>query len=38
MVGGLHGAAASEDLVVAAAPGLFGPLHDLLAPLGADRD
>ena len=38
VVGGLGGAPAGEDLVVAAGPALFGPLHDLLLPLGADRD
>jgi myo-inositol-1(or 4)-monophosphatase len=38
VVGGLHGVAASGELVVAAAPGLFGPLHDLIAPLGPDSD
>lgn len=37
-VGGLHGRPASEDLVIAAGPGLFGPLHDLLAPLRPDHD
>lgn len=31
IVGGLHGAAAGPDLVIAAPPGLFTPLHDLLA-------
>ncbi len=38
VVGGLHGASASGELVLAAPPGLFGELHDLIAPLGADRD
>jgi len=38
LVGGLSGAPAGEDLVLAAGPALFGPLHDLLLPLGADRD
>jgi myo-inositol-1(or 4)-monophosphatase len=38
VVAGLHGAAASEDLVVAAGRGLFGPLHDLLVPLRPDAD
>lgn len=33
---GLHGKAAGEDLIVAAGPGLFPALHDLLADLGAD--
>ncbi|MGE3813090.1 MAG: inositol monophosphatase family protein [Candidatus Nanopelagicales bacterium] len=35
---GLHGRAAGEDLIVAAGPALFGPLHDLLAELRADTD
>jgi myo-inositol-1(or 4)-monophosphatase len=34
-VGGLHGAAASEDMTLAAGPGLFGELHDALAQLTA---
>jgi myo-inositol-1(or 4)-monophosphatase len=38
VVGGLSGAPAGEDIVVAAGPALFRPLHDLLLPLGADRD
>jgi myo-inositol-1(or 4)-monophosphatase len=37
-VGGLGGREAGEDLVVAAPPGLFGPLEALLAEQGADRD
>jgi myo-inositol-1(or 4)-monophosphatase len=37
-VEGLHGRPAGPDLVVAAPPALFDALHDLLAPLGADRD
>ncbi|MBI1376449.1 MAG: inositol monophosphatase [Frankiales bacterium] len=37
-LGGLHGAPASEELVIGAGPHLFGPLHDLLAGLGADSD
>jgi myo-inositol-1(or 4)-monophosphatase len=37
-VGGLHGAPAGGDLVIAAPPALFDALHDLLATLGADRD
>jgi myo-inositol-1(or 4)-monophosphatase len=37
-VEGLHGRAAGEDLVLAAPPSLFDALHDLLAPLGPDRD
>jgi myo-inositol-1(or 4)-monophosphatase len=38
VVRGLRGAPASGDLVVAAAPGLFEALHDLLVPLDADQD
>lgn len=34
-VGGLNGAPPGPDLVVAAPPALFAPLHDLLASLGA---
>lgn len=34
-VGGLGGAAAGPDLVIAAPPGLFAPLHDRLADLDA---
>jgi myo-inositol-1(or 4)-monophosphatase len=34
-VGGLHGAAAGPDLVIAAPPALFAPLHDRLADLDA---
>lgn len=37
-VEGLHGAPAGPELLVAAPPGLFDALHDLLAPLGVDRD
>jgi myo-inositol-1(or 4)-monophosphatase len=37
-VGGLHGRAPSGALVLAAAPGVFDALHDLLAGLDADRD
>jgi myo-inositol-1(or 4)-monophosphatase len=37
-VGGLRGAEPGLDLVVAAPPGLFEALHDLLEPLGADTD
>ncbi len=37
-VGGLRGRPASPELILAAAPGLYEPLHDLLAELGADRD
>ena len=38
VVGGLRGAPASGELVVAAAAGVFDALHDLLLPLGADMD
>jgi myo-inositol-1(or 4)-monophosphatase len=34
---GLHGQPAGEALTIAAGPGLFGQLHDLLALLNADR-
>lgn len=34
-VGGLHGAAASGEMLVAAPPALFAPLHDRLAALDA---
>jgi myo-inositol-1(or 4)-monophosphatase len=37
-VEGLRGRPAGDDLIVAAGPALFGPLHDLLADLGADTD
>lgn len=37
-VAGLNGAPPTPDLVIAAAPGLFEELHDLLEPLGADTD
>jgi myo-inositol-1(or 4)-monophosphatase len=37
-VGGLHGQPASGELLVAATPTVFDPLHDLLAGLDADRD
>jgi myo-inositol-1(or 4)-monophosphatase len=37
-VEGLHGQPASAALVLAAAPGVFAPLHDLLAAAGADAD
>jgi myo-inositol-1(or 4)-monophosphatase len=36
-VEGLHGAPASDRLVIAAPPALFGQLHDLLAELRADE-
>ena len=38
VVAGLRGAAAGEDLVIAAGPALFTVLHDLLEPLAPDRD
>ncbi len=38
VVGGLEGRPAGSDLVIAAAPGLFEALHDLLHPLRPDRD
>ena len=37
-VEGLHGRAASHDLVIAAGPAVFGALHDMLAAADADRD
>jgi myo-inositol-1(or 4)-monophosphatase len=37
-VEGLHGAAPSGELVIAAAPAVFDALHDLLAPLRPDSD
>ena len=37
-VEGLRGAPAGEELVLAAAPGLFEPLHDLLVSVSADQD
>jgi myo-inositol-1(or 4)-monophosphatase len=37
VVAGLHGAPPSDRLVLAAAPNLFGPLHDLLVEAGADH-
>ena len=37
-IGGLHGRPASVELTIAAGPGLYGPLHDLLAPLAPERD
>lgn len=37
-VEGLHGAPASADLVIAAGPAVFAELHELLVPLGPDRD
>ena len=37
-VGGLRGAPPSEAMVLAAAPGVFDALHDLLVSLDADRD
>jgi myo-inositol-1(or 4)-monophosphatase len=38
IVGGLGGRPAGADLVIAAPPGLYEQLHDLLAPLAPDRD
>ncbi len=38
VVGGLAGAEAGPDLVIAAGPALFPALHDLLAPLRPDSD
>jgi len=38
VVGGLHGAPASSELLLAAPPGLFEALHDVLAGLRADQD
>lgn len=37
-IGGLRGAPHSGEFVLCAAPGLFEDLHDLLVPLGPDRD
>jgi myo-inositol-1(or 4)-monophosphatase len=37
-VEGLHGEPASPELVIAAAPAVFEPLHELLARLGAASD
>ena len=37
-LGGPGGGPPSEDLVIAARPGLFEELAELLAPLGADTD
>jgi len=38
VVGGLRGAPVSTKMLLAAPPGLFEALHDVLAALGADRD
>jgi myo-inositol-1(or 4)-monophosphatase len=38
VVAGLRGQDAGPDLVIAAGPALFPALHDLLEPLGPDRD
>ena len=38
VVSGLHGRAAGFPLVIAATPGVFAPLHDLLASYDADAD
>ncbi len=35
---GLHGRPPSESMTLAAGPGLFGELHDLLASLDPERD
>ena len=37
-VTGLHGQAAEPSMTLAAAPGLLGELHDLLAGLDPERD
>jgi myo-inositol-1(or 4)-monophosphatase len=37
-VAGLHGRPASESMTLAAGPGLFGELHDVLARLDPERD
>jgi myo-inositol-1(or 4)-monophosphatase len=37
-VGGLHGRPPGESMTIAAGPGLFGELHDLLAGLDPERD
>jgi myo-inositol-1(or 4)-monophosphatase len=37
-VGGLHGRPASDSMAIAAGPGLFSALHDLLAGLDPERD
>jgi myo-inositol-1(or 4)-monophosphatase len=37
-VAGLHGRPASESMTIAAGPGLFGELHDLLAGLDPERE
>jgi myo-inositol-1(or 4)-monophosphatase len=37
-VGGLHGRAPSESMTLAAGPGLFAELHDLLASLDPEHD
>jgi myo-inositol-1(or 4)-monophosphatase len=37
-VGGLHGRPASDSMTIAAGPGLFRALHDLLAGLDPERD
>jgi myo-inositol-1(or 4)-monophosphatase len=37
-VNGLHGVPPTAELTIAAPPELFGPLHNLLADLGADHD
>jgi fructose-1,6-bisphosphatase/inositol monophosphatase family enzyme len=37
-IGGLNGRPASVEMTVAAGPGLYEELHDLLVPLGPERD
>ncbi len=37
-VEGMRGALPSEEMVLAAPPGLFGPMHDLLVSMRADSD
>ena len=37
-IGGLRGKPASADMTISAGPGLYGRLHDLLAPLNPERD
>jgi myo-inositol-1(or 4)-monophosphatase len=38
VIGGIGGRPASGEFLLAAGPGLFDALHDLLAPLGPDHD
>jgi myo-inositol-1(or 4)-monophosphatase len=37
-IGGLHGKPANSELMIAAGPGLYGELHDLLASQDPERD